>query len=116
MSLDIIWESIIGILLILGGLFYLAGSIGILRLPDTYCKLHALTNPITMGAITLTIAYIIFLIYVDINISYTSIIAVFFLLITTPIGIHMLIKAVYQKGYKMCNSNPVDKLKEDLES
>ncbi len=115
MNFDIFWESVIGILIILGGLFYLAGSIGLLRLPDIYCKLHALTNPITIGAITLTIAYIMFLLYVDISVSYTSILAVGFLTITTPIGIHMLIKAVYQKGIRMSGDSPIDKLKEENE-
>ena len=36
--------------LILGGLaFYLAGSVGLLRLPDLYSRLHALTKADNLG-------------------------------------------------------------------
>jgi len=35
-------EVIAGALIAAGILFYLAGSIGLLRLPDIYCRLHAL--------------------------------------------------------------------------
>lgn len=33
----------------LGGIFYLAGSVGLLRLPDAYTRLHALTKADNLG-------------------------------------------------------------------
>lgn len=37
-------------LLILGGLgFFVAGTVGLLRLPDLYCRLHALTKADNLG-------------------------------------------------------------------
>jgi multicomponent Na+:H+ antiporter subunit G len=42
--------DILAALLILAGLFfYLAGSIGLLRLPDLYSRLHALTKADNLG-------------------------------------------------------------------
>ena len=42
--------EVIAITLILAGLaFYLAGSIGLLRLPDLYSRLHALTKADNLG-------------------------------------------------------------------
>ena len=42
--------DILSSLLILAGLcFYLAGSIGLLRLPDLYSRLHALTKADNLG-------------------------------------------------------------------
>ena len=42
--------DILSSLLILSGLFfYLAGSIGLLRLPDLYTRLHALTKADNLG-------------------------------------------------------------------
>lgn len=36
--------------LIIGGLFfYLAGTVGLLRLPDTLCRLHAVTKADNLG-------------------------------------------------------------------
>jgi multicomponent Na+:H+ antiporter subunit G len=35
--------------LILGGLFFLAGTVGLLRFPDVYTRLHALTKADNLG-------------------------------------------------------------------
>lgn len=37
------------VLLISGALFYVAGTIGLLRLPDVYTRLHALTKADNLG-------------------------------------------------------------------
>ena len=42
-------EAIGGALIAAGVLFYLVGSIGLLRLPDLYCRLHALTKADNLG-------------------------------------------------------------------
>ena len=42
--------DLIGILLILAGIaFFIAGSIGVLRLPDLHSRLHALTKADNLG-------------------------------------------------------------------
>ena len=42
--------EILSQLLILAGLaFYLAGTIGLIRLPDTLCRLHAVTKADNIG-------------------------------------------------------------------
>lgn len=42
-------------LLIVGGSFFLAGTVGLLRFPDTYSRLHALTKADNVG-LGLTVA------------------------------------------------------------
>lgn len=42
-------------LLILGGLFFLAGTLGLLRFPDVFTRLHALTKADNVG-LGLTVA------------------------------------------------------------
>ena len=37
------------ILVILGGVFYLAGTVGLLRFPDLFTRLHALTKADNLG-------------------------------------------------------------------
>lgn len=37
------------ILLVVGGLFFLAGTLGLLRFPDVYTRLHALTKADNVG-------------------------------------------------------------------
>ena len=42
-------EVLAGVLLLSGLLFFVAGSIGLLRLPDVYSRLHALTKADNVG-------------------------------------------------------------------
>ncbi|MFT6915302.1 MAG: multicomponent Na+:H+ antiporter subunit G [Motiliproteus sp.] len=42
-------ELLAGGLLLLGATVFLVGSIGLLRLPDIYCRLHALTKVDNLG-------------------------------------------------------------------
>ena len=51
-----IWEIIILILIIMGIFFTFAGVVGILRMPDTLCRLQSSTNIATMGAMPIALA------------------------------------------------------------
>ena len=58
-----IWEIIMLILIIIGIFFTFAGVVGILRMPDTLCRLQSSTNIATMGAmpVALDVVYTVFL-------------------------------------------------------
>ncbi len=44
------WNDIVTTLLIIaGGFFFLAGTVGLLRLPDVFTRLHALTKADNLG-------------------------------------------------------------------
>jgi multicomponent Na+:H+ antiporter subunit G len=54
------WNDIVTALLIIaGGFFFLAGTVGLLRLPDVFTRLHALTKAdnLGLGLITLGAAF-----------------------------------------------------------
>ena len=42
-------EAVSAVLLLLGAVFYLAGTVGLLRFPDVYTRLHALTKADNLG-------------------------------------------------------------------
>ncbi len=42
-------ELLSTVLLIVGGVFFLAGTLGLLRFPDVYTRLHALTKADNVG-------------------------------------------------------------------
>lgn len=45
-----IWADLLSIAcIVLGSFFYLAGTVGLLRLPDVYARLHALTKADNLG-------------------------------------------------------------------
>ncbi len=41
--------------IVAGGLFYLAGTVGLLRFPDAYTRLHALTKADNLGLVFVVI-------------------------------------------------------------
>ena len=42
-------EAFAGLLLLVGAVFFLAGTVGLLRFPDVYCRLHAVTKADNLG-------------------------------------------------------------------
>lgn len=42
-------ETFSAVLMSLGALFFVAGTVGLLRFPDVFCRLHALTKADGMG-------------------------------------------------------------------
>ena len=52
--------ELLALMLILGGLFFfLSGSIGLLRLPDLFCRLHALAKADNVGLACITIGVVL---------------------------------------------------------
>jgi multicomponent Na+:H+ antiporter subunit G len=47
--MTVVLEGISALLLIVGAGFYLAGTVGLLRFPDVYTRLHALTKADNLG-------------------------------------------------------------------
>jgi multicomponent Na+:H+ antiporter subunit G len=44
-----LFSGVSAALLLLGGVFFLAGTVGLLRFPDVYTRLHALTKADNLG-------------------------------------------------------------------
>lgn len=93
--MEIIRYVLIGILL-LGGLFFFSvGTIGLLRLPDVFTRLHATTKSDTLGAGLIILAAMGYL-GLDIVVIKLILILVF-VWITNPTAAHIISKAVYEK-------------------
>lgn len=85
-------ELLITILLMIGGVFVLVGSIGLSRLPDFYTRLHAPTKATTVGMGGILIASMVLMTYQQGYFSVHELLITMFLLITAPITAHMLAK------------------------
>lgn len=44
-----VWQVVIALMLVVGGVFALVGAVGMLRFPDFYMRLHAPTKATTLG-------------------------------------------------------------------
>jgi multicomponent Na+:H+ antiporter subunit G len=90
-------QSALAILLTLGGLtLMLAGSIGLLRLPDFYCRSHAATKVDTLGIIALLAAFAVYE-----GMTGTAgklLIAILFIALTNPAPVHALARVALKSG------------------
>lgn len=84
------------IICLLGGLFFLfVGTIGLLRLPDVYNRLHATTKCDTLGAGLLLLSLIL---QSSVNVGIRLALLIVFILITNPTSAHVIARAAYKTG------------------
>ena len=96
-----VFEIIISVLLIIGGLFILIGSLGLLRLPDFYTRLHAPTKATTLGLGSVLLASMVFNYKIEGHISVNEFLITLFLVITAPVVAHILAKVGFHHQVKM---------------
>jgi len=99
-------EIVSYIFLVIGGLFYLLGGLGILRMPDTFNRIQAGTKATTLGAFALLIG--VGIMNPDWLLKVGLIIV--FIAISNPIGSSVLAKAAYKSTPK-----PSNLVQDDLE-
>lgn len=91
-------ELVVSLFLLIGGVFILVGSIGLMRLPDFFMRLHAPTKATTLGMGGLLIASMILFTVRESGISVHELLITIFLFITAPVSAHMMAKtALHQK-------------------
>ena len=84
---------------IIAGLFFvLAGTIGVLRLPDFYARLHAAGMTDTLGVELILLGLIIQSGFTQMSLKLLMV--AFFLLLTSPTATHALSNAAYKAGLK----------------
>lgn len=91
-------DILIGILLLLGGFFALIAAIGVLRLPDVLTRMHASTKAGTLGSSLTLIGCAIY--FGDTTVTVRVIAIILFLMLTAPIGAHMLGRAAVREKTK----------------
>ncbi len=99
-----------GILILIGALFTLTASVGLLRLPDLYTRMHAASKTGTLGSCVMLLA--LALQANDSAIALRALAGVMFFLLTVPISSHLLAKASHGAGYPLWRKSKRDDLKE----
>ena len=114
MALRIVIDVLIGI----GLVFALAGTKGILKMPDTFCRMQASTCVSTLGVLGVVIGGALYAFCVMGSVS-TGVKVLFIgLLIITinPIGSHAIAKGAYRAGIRPDKPMEIDDLGRDLEN
>ena len=92
-------------LIAVGCLFFLAGTVGLLRLPDFYCRLHATTKCDAVGAVLILFGVTLL---AGANTQTVRIVALIALIaISSPTAGHALARAGWHAGYRpwTCEEN-----------
>src|SRR5690625_7281280 len=93
--------NIIIIILLLSGTFFIFSSaLGIIRFPGVFTRLHAATKAPTLGIIGILLAAFLFLYGSHQLVSGKLLLAILFILLTNPVGGHMLSRAAHKSGIK----------------
>lgn len=98
-------SAIVIFLTILGLFFFIVGTIGLIRMPDAFCRMHATTKCDTLGAGFLILALIVYRGF-DIT-SIKLVLVIVFMWITNPTAAHSIAKVEYNR--KQLQNQVVDK-------
>lgn len=94
---EIIINAVVVICCSMGVFFFLVGSIGLLRLPDPYSRLHSGAQCDTAGAGFILLGLIIYNRF-NFN-SVKLLLLLIFVLIASANIVHVIARAVYRKGF-----------------
>ncbi|HSJ09033.1 MAG TPA: Na+/H+ antiporter subunit G [Longimicrobiales bacterium] len=90
-------DIVVSFFLLAGAAFALAGSIGLVRLPDFYSRLHGPTKATTLGVGSTLVASAIYF-SVGPGTSLHEVLVTIFLFMTAPVSAHLLCKAALHTG------------------
>lgn len=113
----IILRIVCGIFFLIGLVFALAGTLGILRMPDTFSRMQAATCISTLGTLGVVIGGILYAAFAMHSASAAVKIAVIGLLVlvTNPIGSHVLARGAYKGGIRPDKPMETDELGRDFD-
>ncbi|PSP81547.1 cation:proton antiporter [Halobacteriales archaeon QS_1_68_20] len=90
-------QTVVATALVLVGAFFLTvGTVGLLRLPNVYNRMHATTKATTIGASSMFLAG--FVVFGPGGAGLTSLVGIVFLFTTAPTGAHLISRAAHRMG------------------
>ena len=98
-------------LVILGLWVMTVGVYGMIRMPDTYTKLHAASKAVFLGVVSLCASSVV---TGDPDIIYRAALISAFLIVTTPILVFVIARAAFLRGERMETPGALDESGKDL--
>jgi len=107
-------SSVLTVGLLLGGTaFMVIATIGLIRLPDLYMRMHALTKAGTLGVLLVLASVAVH--FGDLSVTTRSVAVILFVLLTAPVSAHMIGRAGYLGGVSMWSGTRFDRWNGDFE-
>jgi multicomponent Na+:H+ antiporter subunit G len=88
--------AIVAAFVVVGTFFLGVGTVGLLRLPDVYNRMHATSKATTLGAASMFLAG--FAYFGPAGFGLVSLVGIVFLFLTTPTGAHMISRSAQKMG------------------
>ena len=105
-------NEIIGyVFIVIGLIFDLLGSIGLIRLPDLYNRLQASTKCVTLGTCSILFGLFLFKGFTAAGIK--AILCIIFIFLTAPVSAHALARGAHKSGVKLWEKSVCDMYAED---
>lgn len=99
-------DLLLSLLVIGGGVFCLIAAIGLVRLPDVYTRMHAASKAVMLGLFLPLAASLV--VFPDVASVLKALVAIFFVVATTPVAAHLIARAAYREGAAACAQTKVD--------
>jgi len=112
-----ILRVVIDALIVVGLFFALAGTKGIIKMPDTFCRMQASTCISTLGVLCTAIGAILYA-AVIMGSAGTAVkigLIALLILLTNPVGAHSIAKGAYKAGIRPEKEMTVDEYGRDFE-
>ncbi len=110
-------DVLIFMLYLAGAFFNFAGVVGIIRMPDLYCRLHSSSKNTTLGSLLILFGLTLREFQVGEGPAGLKVLLIgAFVLIVTPIGSHALARAAYKYGVPLWEGSVIDQYAESQET
>lgn len=96
-----------GIFILGGALFVFAATVGIVRLPDLFLRMHAATKAGTLGTGLILLGAVFF--FWELGVVTRGLVTLFFIVMSAPVAAHTIARASYISGTKL--NTEIDELK-----
>ena len=96
--------------IVIGLLFDLLGSIGLVRLPDVYNRLQAATKCVTLGTCAILIGVFIYSGFTAMGAK--AVLCAIFIILTSPTGAHAIARGAHLSGVDLWEGSVVDRYAE----
>ena len=112
-----ILRVLIDLLLVIGFVFAVAGTRGVLHMPDTFCRMQASTCITTLGTLGVVVGAALYAFCIMGSPSAGVKILVIGLLVITinPVGAHAIAKGAYRHGIRPDKEMEIDDFRRDFE-
>ncbi len=111
--IEILVISLISFLILCGTFFAVVATVGVIRLPDIYSRLHAASKSSTLGVMMLMLGTFFYFWYMENLIDAKLFLAIIFIFVTAPVAAHVLSRSAFHSDIEPYRLTILNELKRD---